>query len=222
MSASSEPTTPEPSDPDLEPTLGRSEEIELRVKGSRFLAVAFPCPNRETLARELEASRQRYPDASHHCWGARIDGEERSDDDGEPGGTAGAPIVRALESAEVEGVACVVVRYFGGTKLGTGGLIRAYGEAARTAVAEAPRDSRWRRGVVEFRCSFADIGTLEAALGKASGSVLGVTREFGAEGSFRVEAKASRVEALIASVRDATAGRVVGTRTPDASGANSN
>ena len=135
-------------DPDRVTALGESELIELRVKGSRFLARVHPTPDRESLDRALARERAEFPDATHHCYGARLLTEERSDDDGEPGGTAGPPILRAVEARGVRGVACVVIRYYGGTKLGTGGLIRAYGDAAREALAVAPTSVVWRTTTV--------------------------------------------------------------------------
>lgn len=84
---------------------------------------------------------RRYADASHHCWALRVNRPrellERSADAGEPSGTAGRPILDALRGANLENVTCVVSRYFGGTKLGTGGLVRAYAEAANAVIAES-------------------------------------------------------------------------------------
>lgn len=114
---------------------------QLRVLGSRFMACAAPTAN-ETQARELrEALRREFPDATHHCWAVRLhtrQGErELHDDSGEPAGTAGLPILQALRRAGVTNTLVVVVRYFGGTKLGKGGLARAYREAARSALEAA-------------------------------------------------------------------------------------
>lgn len=114
---------------------------EIRDRGSRFLAVVGPVADEDELKRGLEAVRAEYPEATHHCWAARL-GEpalERSADAGEPAGTAGVPILQVLRGAALSDVLAVVVRWFGGTKLGKGGLARAYAGATREALAALPR-----------------------------------------------------------------------------------
>lgn len=143
--------------PDAYPALDTARSAEIRVKGSRFLAFAHPAENEteaRALLREIES---RYPDASHHCWALRLGHPDRAlcrdSDAGEPGGSAGPPIARALKSAQLSDLICVVVRWFGGTKLGVGGLIRAYGEAARESLTNAPARERLTR--TKLRGSFA-------------------------------------------------------------------
>lgn len=113
-------------------------EAAAKVRGSSFLAVAAPVASEEE-ARALVAERERARfDASHHCSAWRLrDGTWRANDAGEPSGSAGAPILAAIDGAELRDVIVVVTRYFGGTKLGVGGLIRAYGDAAAAALAAA-------------------------------------------------------------------------------------
>ncbi len=120
-------------------TLAAESLIELpRIKGSRFVAMAVPVADEAAAAEQIERMKTRWPDASHHCWAWRLNHENtRSFDDGEPRGTAGEPILRRIGGAELDGVLVVVMRWFGGTKLGTGGLVRAYGGAAAEALAEA-------------------------------------------------------------------------------------
>jgi len=111
------------------------------VKGSRFLAILEPCRDRESAERRLDELREQYRDASHVCWAWRLlqepDPGEASSDAGEPSGTAGVPILSALRSGELWNVLGVVVRWFGGTKLGRGGLIRAYRGAMAEVIEEA-------------------------------------------------------------------------------------
>ena len=117
---------------------------EIREKGSRFLAVIGPATDEAAAKGALAELARRYPDATHHCWAWRI-GEpprERSTDAGEPAGTAGVPILQVLRGAGLSDVLAVVVRWFGGTKLGKGGLARAYAAAAREAVGGLPVLSR--------------------------------------------------------------------------------
>lgn len=112
----------------------------IKEKGSVFKAYLLPVQSTESFFKQLGFIKEQEPKANHHCWAYRIDPDgllERSSDDGEPSNTAGAPILRALVSAELYNVAVVVVRYFGGTKLGVSGLISAYGNATR-AVIESP------------------------------------------------------------------------------------
>ena len=111
-----------------------------KEKGSKFLAFAHPIDSPEVAKIIIDKSKEKYYDARHHCWAYRIGetGEQwRAVDDGEPSGTAGRPIHGQLLSADVTNVLVVVVRYFGGTKLGVSGLINAYGEATRDALSNA-------------------------------------------------------------------------------------
>jgi uncharacterized YigZ family protein len=121
-------------------TLAGRGEAEIRVKASRFLVVAAPAAS-EDEARALLAEVQRAAfDATHHCSAWRIHGGAwRANDAGEPSGSAGAPILAAIDGAALSDCAVVVTRYYGGTKLGVGGLVRAYGEAAALALDAAPR-----------------------------------------------------------------------------------
>ena len=123
------------------------------VKGSRFI-VDIATVNSEAAARQLlERVRADYPDASHHCWAWRIaqPAIDRASDDGEPRGSAGRPILAQLTGRDLVDTAVVVTRYFGGTKLGVGGLVRAYGSAAGDAL-DTMTLSNW---VVETTVRFA-------------------------------------------------------------------
>jgi uncharacterized YigZ family protein len=111
------------------------------VHGSKFIAWLAPATSENEATVVLETRRRQYPDATHHCWAHRVgrpgDLIERSADAGEPSGTAGRPILDSLRHGMLENAVCIVTRYFGGTKLGTGGLARAYAEAASDAIAAA-------------------------------------------------------------------------------------
>ena len=113
---------------------------EVREKGSRFLAWIGPAAGEDDAKAALDGLARRYPDATHHCWAWRLGSppRERSSDAGEPAGTAGVPILQVLRGAGLSDVLAVVVRWFGGTKLGKGGLARAYAAAAREALAGLP------------------------------------------------------------------------------------
>jgi uncharacterized YigZ family protein len=122
-----------------------SAASELREKGSRFFAFVAPAASVAEAKARIDALAEEYSDATHVCFAWRVGWPpaERAADAGEPAGTAGAPILRALQGAGVTGVVAAVVRYFGGTKLGKGGLARAYAEATRLALSALPtRDER--------------------------------------------------------------------------------
>jgi len=114
----------------------RSGEGEIRERGSRFLAVVAPLGDEREARHRLDELGRRFPTATHLCWAWRLGDppRERSSDAGEPAGTAGAPILQALRGAGLSDVLAVVVRWFGGTKLGKGGLARAYAAATHAAL----------------------------------------------------------------------------------------
>lgn len=112
-------------------------EDELTLKGSRFIGIVMPCPAESDIQTNISSVMERYRDATHYCWAAIFNGSERrekSSDNGEPSGTAGKPILFSLKGTGLSDVMCVVVRYFGGTLLGTGGLVHAYGETSKLAL----------------------------------------------------------------------------------------
>ena len=109
-------------------------------RGSKFIALAFPVQSEDEAMERLKEVKKEYYDARHHCYAYRINPENeiyKSSDDGEPSGTAGKPILNQLLSKELFNIIVIVVRYFGGTKLGTSGLINAYKTAAREALSDA-------------------------------------------------------------------------------------
>ncbi|TPV94580.1 MAG: YigZ family protein [Myxococcales bacterium FL481] len=121
-------------------TVTTATEYEIdKILNSRFIGWISPCPDRERLLQHLDARRGVYPTANHHCWAwiGRNDGVVRSSDDGEPRGSAGRRILDVLLGRELREAVLVVTRYFGGTKLGVGGLGRAYAQAAREVVERA-------------------------------------------------------------------------------------
>ena len=112
-------------------------ESQIEVKKSRFIGILLPVSDEGQIREHLNAIRRQFPGARHYCYGAVIEGNNRSNDDGEPASTAGKPILEALKNRDLDNVLCVVVRYFGGTLLGTAGLIKAYGQCASLAIDQA-------------------------------------------------------------------------------------
>lgn len=153
-------------------TIGTGGESLLREKGSRFIGIAFHAAA-ESDAREGIARIAKQHHASRHICFAYVLGPgmelQRVNDAGEPAGTAGAPILRAIQQAGLTCIAVVVVRYFGGTLLGKGGLIRAYGEAARDAIAGSTVKEEVIRAAVSFRCPLARVDWLKQELRRMDG-----------------------------------------------------
>jgi uncharacterized YigZ family protein len=141
-------------------------EGEIREKGSRFLAVIGPAADEAAAKVGLAAVARRYPDATHHCWAWRIGAppRERSSDAGEPAGTAGVPILQVLRGVGPSGlsdVLAVVVRWFGGTKLGKGGLARAYSAATREALQRLAVATRTPAVRLALRVPYERVGAVK-------------------------------------------------------------
>ena len=151
---------------------GRALTAETEVRRSRFLASVTRVGD-ETAARAVIAGcRSAYPDARHHCSAFVLGPDprtERSNDDGEPSGTAGAPMLQVLRSAGLSDVVAVVTRYFGGTLLGTGGLARAYADAVQAALdSDGHRVRREAVDLFELAVPHAEAGRVEAGLRTAA------------------------------------------------------
>jgi len=126
--------------PDQFKTISNTSEGIYKEKGSKFIAVAVPIASEKDLKRELALIKKEYHDARHHCYAFRLGADlkhYRFSDDGEPSSTAGKPIYGQIQSYSLTNLMIVVVRYFGGTKLGVGGLITAYRAAAKDAIENA-------------------------------------------------------------------------------------
>ena len=168
--------------PDHYLTLAEESGAQLREKASRFIAYAFPIADEDDFKQRLEALAAKHHDSRHVCyaWVLGAGGERhRANDAGEPNGTAGAPILRHLQGAGLTFAAVVVVRYFGGTKLGRGGLVRAYGDVAREAIAA----NRTVTGIVQeelrFRCAYDQVERIRLQVLDLGGQV--VEQRFGAD-----------------------------------------
>ena len=137
--------------PDSYTTLAERAEFRHKIERSDFLGIAFPATTEEEFFAELQRIQKKHFDATHHCWAFRLRERARSSDAGEPSGTAGKPILAAIEGASLHDVAVIVVRWFGGVKLGTGGLSRAYRETAAETLRNAKTVERYdytRFGVI--------------------------------------------------------------------------
>ncbi len=188
-------------------TLGAGCRAEFKVEGSRFIADALPVADAVTVEKCLAAVREEFHDATHHCYGYRLGPEEaRSNDDGEPAGTAGRPILAAIDREGLTWSLVVVTRYFGGVKLGTGGLARAYAAAARQALSKAPREHRFLMDTLVLSFPHQMTGQVMGTLAKWGGRV--VSSSYDEEAHLTVDIRRSRTESLHRELVEATAGRV--------------
>ena len=190
-------------------TIGEPANARLNEKKSRFLAFLAPVSSMGHADEELAGLRRRYHDATHHCSAYRIlNGEEvleGSNDDGEPSGSAGLPILQQLQKADLVNILAVVVRYYGGTKLGVGGLVRAYGGAAAEALVLAPIVVRKIETVIRITFPAEVNSGVMGTIHKHSVKVLGI--EYDASARVQVSLPPSRVDAFCAAIKEATGDR---------------
>ncbi|WP_025840681.1 IMPACT family protein [Asaia platycodi] len=144
-------------------TLVAETQLDTVVKKSLFRVHAAPVASEEEASTFFE--RVRDIDATHNCWAWRLGGRYRSFDDGEPGGTAGRPILQAIDSQEFDRVAVIVVRWFGGIKLGAGGLVRAYGGAAASCLKQGEAIEIVPMQRIGFHAPFGVLPIIQARLG---------------------------------------------------------
>ena len=169
----------------------RDAEFVLRERGSKFFAFVYGVKSDLEIKEKLEGLKREYPDATHHCYawvmGARAEAQ-RANDDGEPGNSAGRPILRSILSAGVTNVLVVVVRYFGGTLLGIPGLIESYGGAAESALRAAGRSEKFIEENYEISSAFEHEQEIHRLIAKHGARVLG--SEYTEQVCYRVAVKA--------------------------------
>ena len=186
-------------------TLIHEAVYEEEIKKSRFIVKAAKVASPEEALAYLE--RVREARATHNCWAYRIGQSYRFSDDGEPGGTAGKPILNAIERQEIDGVMVVVIRYFGGIKLGAGGLARAYGGCAAKCLQQAQLAAIVPRVEIRLRIAFEHIGALYNLIDQYGATRLEeVYSDIGLEIELKVDRSAC--QSLVAALTDACAGRI--------------
>ena len=187
-------------------TLAKREVFEQEIKRSRFLAIALPVAN-EDAAKDFIA-RESYSDANHNCWAWRIGQNYRFNDDGEPSGTAGKPILQAIDGLELDNVAVLVTRWFGGTLLGSGGLIRAYGGSAALCLRAAELIELIPTETIYIRAHFSELTLIKARL--AGVDHLGIVSEaFHNTGAdLRLEVPVVEKDTVLRMLTDITHGRI--------------
>lgn len=158
-------------------TLYKATSAEFEIKKSRFIGVIFPCASQQHAIQHLNTLTSQHPNANHLAFAWRIrepDGfiNQRCHDAGEPSGTAGRPILAPLEGENLINVVVGVIRYFGGVKLGTGGLTRAYGNAAKMAIEQAERSPWIEMAEFEIEIEYSQLQHLEYQLNRCNGQVI--------------------------------------------------
>lgn len=146
-------------------TVSGTYEDEMTLKGSRFIGIIMPCPSEDSISENLSVVSKKYPNATHYCYAAISSGsdrKEKSSDNGEPSGTAGKPILMTLRGSGLSDVMCIVVRYFGGTLLGTGGLVHAYTESTKLALQHVERMHRTACSVYCFTLDYPYYSVFES------------------------------------------------------------
>ena len=178
--------------------------LEQEVKRSRFIAAACRADSADDAVARL--AELRDPEANHNCWAYRVGDAYRFSDDGEPGGTAGRPILAAIDSQKVDHALVVVTRFFGGVKLGAGGLARAYGGAAASCLRESPKIEVLPKIEVSLRAPFDAVGAVYPLLDRFA--ALKLAERFTEAGvEIDLEIEASRADELAQALADATRGR---------------
>ncbi|WP_250499269.1 YigZ family protein [Caballeronia sp. GAWG1-5s-s] len=186
-------------------TLASPVSAEIDVRKSRFIALAIPVSDRDAAMQQLDRLRAEHPTATHVCWALLAGGQSGMSDDGEPSGTAGRPILEVLRHHEVDGVLAAVVRYYGGIKLGAGGLVRAYTDAIATAMQSAERIERIERGLLAIGIDYADEARVRRWIEQHEAEL--VDSAYGMTVRLVVRMAAAARESAAAELRDLTHGR---------------
>ncbi|MEC7986786.1 MAG: YigZ family protein [Myxococcota bacterium] len=186
-------------------------EVE-KIRGSRFIGYGERIRSTTDATSFLEEVRALHVHASHHCFAWRIStGEERSSDDGEPRGSAGVPILKRLISKQCVQTMLVVVRYFGGTKLGVGGLVRAYGQTADAVLAASSFEEYREWSVIFFRYQYSDTGQVERILARFEHRVM--EQSYSEQVSVKISVLKEQVKDFCSLLHEQSGGRIVPTNT---------
>jgi uncharacterized YigZ family protein len=187
-------------------TLSGFCEYREEIRKSRFIALAAPI----TSAADAQSFIEQYSDlnASHNCWAWKLGDQYRSSDDGEPGGTAGRPILAAIEAQDCDQVAVVVIRWYGGIQLGTGGLARAYGGSANKCLQGAQKVELISRVPVSCACAFGELALVKLRVAELGGLV--VEETFTANGvELQLAIGDGQISTLQTQLADLSRGRIL-------------
>ncbi|CAA2099957.1 IMPACT family protein [Variovorax paradoxus] len=187
-------------------TLAAPVHSELLIKKSRFIGCVQPVADRAAALAVVASLRAAHPAAAHVCWALMAGGQSAANDDGEPGGTAGRPMLEVLRHQQVEGALATVVRYFGGVKLGAGGLVRAYTDAVAQALLGAALVPLVRQRSLQCSVPYALEGLVRRELAAVGATLDSVTH--GDEVAFAFSLPEPQADAFIVRLGDAAQGRV--------------
>jgi uncharacterized YigZ family protein len=188
-------------------TLSTAVSSELEIRKSRFIAHAIPVADRDAAMAELRRLRAENPTATHVCWALLAGGQSGMSDDGEPSGTAGRPILEVLRHHDLDGVLAAVVRYYGGVKLGAGGLVRAYTDAIARVLQDAPRVERIAQTLLTVEISYPDEARVRRWIEQEAYTLADSAYEM--EVRLTVSLPVTAVEKARDALRDMTQGRAV-------------
>ena len=184
-------------------------EDEFYEKKSHFIGRVWPVETEEEALEKIQAMKKQHYDATHNCWAYIIkDGAVRFSDDGEPGGTAGMPMLQVLQREGLYNIVCVVTRYFGGILLGAGGLVRAYTKGAKIAVDAAGKSMKRVWTVLYVPCPYPFYERVKLLVGECEGLIR--TCDFGAEVELELLFPEANAEGFLAKLTDMTSGTVEG------------
>ena len=187
-------------------------EDEFYEKKSHFIGRAWPVETEEEALEKIKQMKMKHYDATHNCWAYIIkDGAVRFSDDGEPGGTAGMPMLQVLQREGLYNIVCVVTRYFGGILLGAGGLVRAYTRGAKIAVDAAGKSMKRVWTVVYLPCPYPFYERVKLLVTDFGGIIR--ETEFGAEVELELLFPEANVEGFFEKLTDMTSGTVEGMET---------
>ena len=196
--------------PDRYPIPAQETRVEIKVSNSRFIATAAHTPTVDDAKAFIARVRGEFADATHNVFayvvGFGATTTLGASDDGEPGGTAGHPALAVLQGSGLGDVAVVVTRYFGGTLLGTGGLVRAYGDVVRAVLAELPRTWRIERRTVLVSLPYAQYDLIKRLVAHHNGAV--EHEEFGVDVTMTLMFAVDDLPAFATELQDLTAGQV--------------
>lgn len=187
-------------------TLATPVHSDLSIKKSRFIGCVQPAADRQAAQEIVAALRVAHPGAAHVCWALLAGGQSAAVDDGEPGGTAGRPMLEVLRHHDLEGVVATVVRYFGGIKLGAGGLVRAYTDAVAQALLGAETVPLQRMQTLRCAVPYALEGQLRRQIDAAGATLLDV--QHGTLVALRLQLPETAVADFVERVNNAGQGRV--------------
>ena len=187
-------------------TLAAPAHSDITIKKSRFIGCVQPASDRAEAQRVVADLRAQHPGAAHVCWALLAGGQSAAVDDGEPGGTAGRPMLEVLRHQDLDGVLATVVRYFGGVKLGAGGLVRAYTDSVAQALLSARKVPIVRSQILCCTVPYALEGLVRREL-SAAGAALGEVRH-GAQVEFDFSLAEPSAAAFVARLSDTGQGRV--------------